>query len=67
MFAGLEKEEIFVDEFRKVVEQDLVDGQHRNVPGKDKRTFLLYAGGARAYRDKCDEVAAAGYDGFEVT
>jgi hypothetical protein len=34
-----------------------------NTPGK-KRTFLMYAGGSPAYRKKCDEVAAKGYDGF---
>ncbi|MBI3245516.1 MAG: NAD(P)/FAD-dependent oxidoreductase [Deltaproteobacteria bacterium] len=34
-----------------------------NTPGK-KRTFLLYAGGSPAYRAKCDEVAAKGYEGF---
>ena len=39
-------------------------GINPNVPGKNKRTFLLYAGGAPAYREKCDEVAANGYAGF---
>lgn len=34
-----------------------------NTPGK-KRSFLLYAGGSPAYRDKCAEVAAKGYEGF---
>jgi len=34
-----------------------------NVPGK-KRTFLMYAGGSPSYREKCDEVAAKGYEGF---
>ena len=32
--------------------------------GKSKRTFLLYAGGAPAYRTKCDEVAAKHCEGF---
>lgn len=36
-----------------------------NVPGK-KRTFLFYAGGAPAFRDKIAEVAASGYRGFEL-
>ncbi|MDP6830637.1 MAG: NAD(P)/FAD-dependent oxidoreductase [Alphaproteobacteria bacterium] len=40
------------------------NGINPNVEGKDKRTFLLYAGGAPAYREKCDEVAANGYEGF---
>jgi cation diffusion facilitator CzcD-associated flavoprotein CzcO len=37
-----------------------------NVPGK-KRSFLFYAGGAPAFRDKCAEVAAKGYEGFELS
>ena len=37
-----------------------------NVPGKP-RAFLGYLGGVGPYRAKCDEVAAAGYDGFVVT
>ena len=39
-------------------------GVNTNVPGKQKRTFLLYSGGAPAYREKCDEFAANGYEGF---
>jgi len=39
-------------------------GVNRNVPGRQQRTFMAYAGGAPKYREKCDEVAAAGYDGF---
>ena len=34
-----------------------------NIPGK-KRAFLLYANTAPAYREKCAEVAAKGYEGF---
>ncbi|HKN01138.1 MAG TPA: hypothetical protein VJX23_11525 [Candidatus Binataceae bacterium] len=41
-------------------------GINTNMPGKDKRTFLLYSGGAPAYREKCDEVAAKGYEGFAL-
>ena len=37
-----------------------------NIPGK-KRTFLMYAGGSPAYREKCDEVAARGYTGFRLS
>jgi cyclohexanone monooxygenase len=37
-----------------------------NVPGKP-RIFMPYLGGVGAYRQKCDEVAANGYDGFELT
>ncbi len=39
-------------------------GINPNVPDKRKRTFLLYSGGAPAYRERCDEVAANGYEGF---
>ena len=36
-----------------------------NVPGKP-RVFLPYIGGCGPYRDKCDEVAANGYEGFKL-
>ena len=36
-----------------------------NIPGKP-RLFLPYVGGLDVYRRKCDEVAAAGYRGFEM-
>ncbi len=39
-------------------------GINSNVPSKNKRTFLLYSGGAPAYQARCDEVAANGYEGF---
>jgi len=34
-----------------------------NVPGKP-RVFMPYIGGVGAYRQKCDEVASKGYEGF---
>lgn len=34
-----------------------------NVAGKP-RVFMPYAGGVAAYRDRCEAVAAAGYEGF---
>ncbi len=37
-----------------------------NVPGKPRRV-LVYLGGAPAYRATCDEVVAAGYDGFRLS
>ena len=37
-----------------------------NVPGKP-RVFMPYIGGVGAYREKCDAVAAAGYEGFALT
>jgi hypothetical protein len=36
-----------------------------NVPGKP-RVFMPYVGGVGAYRQKCDEVAANGYEGFAL-
>jgi cyclohexanone monooxygenase len=36
------------------------------VAGKQRRTFLAYAGGAPAYRKRCDEVAAKDYEGFAL-
>lgn len=41
-------------------------GVNKNLPHKQKRRFLLYAGGAPAYREKCEEVAANGYEGFSL-
>jgi cyclohexanone monooxygenase len=37
-----------------------------NIPGKP-RIFMPYIGGVPVYRQKCDEVAAKGYDGFAMT
>ena len=36
-----------------------------NIPGKP-RVFMPYIGGVGAYRLKCDEIAANGYEGFEL-
>jgi cation diffusion facilitator CzcD-associated flavoprotein CzcO len=36
-----------------------------NIPGKP-RIFMPYVGGVGVYRQKCDEVAAAGYQGFSL-
>jgi cyclohexanone monooxygenase len=36
-----------------------------NVPGKP-RVLLPYVGGVGAYRERCEEVAASGYAGFEL-
>jgi cation diffusion facilitator CzcD-associated flavoprotein CzcO len=41
-------------------------GVNKNVAGREKRTFMAYAGGAPKYRQKCDEVAAQGYQGFAL-
>ena len=37
-----------------------------NVPGKPRRV-LSYTGGVGTYRQKCEEVAASGYAGFQMT
>jgi cyclohexanone monooxygenase len=36
-----------------------------NIPGKP-RVFLPYIGGVGPYRRKCEEIAAAGYTGFDL-
>jgi hypothetical protein len=36
-----------------------------NVEGKP-RVFMPYIGGMPAYAKKCDEIAAAGYTGFDL-
>jgi cyclohexanone monooxygenase len=37
-----------------------------NIPGKP-RVFTPYVGGVASYREKCDAVAAAGYEGFTLS
>jgi cyclohexanone monooxygenase len=37
-----------------------------NIPGKP-RVFMPYPGGVGPYREKCNEVAAAGYSGFSLS
>ncbi|HSE05150.1 MAG TPA: NAD(P)/FAD-dependent oxidoreductase [Methylomirabilota bacterium] len=37
-----------------------------NIPGKP-RIFMPYIGGVGVYRQKCDDVAAKGYEGFVLT
>jgi cyclohexanone monooxygenase len=37
-----------------------------NIPGKP-RVFTPYVGGVGPYRERCDAVAAAGYEGFTLT
>lgn len=36
-----------------------------NIPGK-KRVFMPYVGGLLPYRERCDEVARRGYEGFDL-
>jgi cation diffusion facilitator CzcD-associated flavoprotein CzcO len=42
-------------------------GINKNVAGRQKRTFMAYAGGAPKYRQKCEEVVARGYEGFALS
>lgn len=37
-----------------------------NIDGKAP-AFLIYLGGAQNYREKCNEVARNGYEGFNLT
>ena len=37
-----------------------------NIPGKP-RIFMPYVGGVEAYKKRCDAVAAAGYEGFQIS
>ncbi|MGE0487490.1 MAG: flavin-containing monooxygenase [Gammaproteobacteria bacterium] len=41
-------------------------GINENIPGRQTRTFMLYAGGMPRYRARCDEVAAQDYAGFRL-
>ncbi|MBI5089091.1 MAG: NAD(P)/FAD-dependent oxidoreductase [Actinobacteria bacterium] len=37
-----------------------------NIPGKPRR-FMLYVGGHAAFRERCAEIAQAGYEGFALS
>jgi cation diffusion facilitator CzcD-associated flavoprotein CzcO len=41
-------------------------GVHSAVKHARGRTVMVYAGGAPKFRERCEEVAAAGYAGFEL-
>ena len=41
-------------------------GVNPNIAGRQKRHFLLYAGGLPLYRKRCDEEAASGYRNFDL-
>ena len=64
-----EAEEAWVEHTNEVGSHTLLSGAKSawfmgtNIPGK-KRTILLYASSVPAYRQKCTEVAATGYEGF---
>ncbi|MGH8979398.1 MAG: flavin-containing monooxygenase [Acidimicrobiales bacterium] len=63
-----EAQDEWADHVREVGEQTLFPRGNSyyvgaNVPGK-ARVFMPYAGGVAAYRERCDQVAAAGYEGL---
>jgi hypothetical protein len=63
-----EVEDAWVSHHDEVANTTLVTKTHSwymgsNVKGKPRR-LLSYIGGVGTYRQKCDEVAAAGYQGF---
>ncbi|MEX0800858.1 MAG: NAD(P)/FAD-dependent oxidoreductase [Dehalococcoidia bacterium] len=41
-------------------------GVNKNVPERQTRTVMVYAGGAPRYREQCEQVAASGYAGFDL-
>ena len=65
-----EAEDAWVEHVNEVAYQTLYPHANSwymgaNVPGKP-RLFMPYIGGVGAYREKCDEVAANGYQGFNL-
>jgi cation diffusion facilitator CzcD-associated flavoprotein CzcO len=66
--ATEEAEEAWVEHVREVAALTLFNQANSwylgaNIPGK-KRVFMPYVGGFAPYRERCDEVAANGYEGF---
>jgi cation diffusion facilitator CzcD-associated flavoprotein CzcO len=68
--ANLEAEDAWVSHVNEIGHMTLYPQANSwymgaNIPGKP-RVFMPYIGGVAAYRQKCDEVAAKGYEGFEL-
>jgi cyclohexanone monooxygenase len=66
--ASVTAEDAWVDHVNEVAHTTLYPSaaswyMGANIPGKP-RVFMPYIGGVGAYRLRCDEVAANGYDGF---
>ncbi len=66
----MEAENAWVAHAREVADRTLYPQANSwymgaNIPGKP-RALLPYVGGLGAYRRKCDEVAASGYEGFTL-
>jgi len=71
MEADQQAEDEWVDHVNEIAAQTmfmLADNWYlgANIPGKP-RVFMPYAGGVGPYRQKCNEVAEAGYEGFTLT
>jgi cation diffusion facilitator CzcD-associated flavoprotein CzcO len=65
-----EAEDAWVDHVAEVADQTLFPKANSwyvgaNIPGK-KRVFMPFVGGMGPYRERCDEVASRGYEGFEL-
>ena len=70
MEPTIEAEDRWVDHVNEVAHMTLFPEANSwylgaNIPGKP-RVFMPYIGGVGAYRVKCDEVVANGYEGFEL-
>ena len=69
--AGSDAQDAWVDHVNEVADLSLRATCNSwyvgaNVPGKP-RVFMPYIGGFPAYCEKCDAVAAAGYEGFAIS
>ena len=66
--ATVDAEEAWVEEVRVIANETLFPLANSwylgaNIPGKT-RVFMPYVGGMAPYRERCDEIAAKGYEGF---
>ena len=69
--ADAQAQDQWVDHVNQVADRTLFPQANSwyvgaNIPGKP-RVFMPYAGGVVPYRRKCDEVAANGYQGFNLS
>ena len=70
MEADQAAEDAWIDHVNEIASQTmfmLADSWYlgANIPGKP-RVFMPYAGGVGVYREKCNDVVAAGYEGFSL-
>ena len=68
--AGEDAEDAWVQHNNEVADRTLYPLANSwyvgaNIPGKP-RVFMPYVGGVAAYKKKCDEIAARGYEGFRL-